>query len=128
MDVNRRFFMAVMAGAGMDPERLLWIPGRKMISIAAPFDVVPLETLFGMPELSPFNVPLTERVRAMLAIDPAARFIAESSETVRFTETINGYTGTHRNGFDGFTGRSCSYDGSIVMPRPRPGLWPGTPT
>lgn len=86
MDVNRRFFMAVMAGAGMDPERLLWVPGRKMISIAAPLDVVSVETLFGMPGLMPFDVPLNERVRALLAIDPSARFMAEGSGTVRFTE------------------------------------------
>lgn len=86
MDVNRRFFMAVMAGAGMDPERLLWVPGKKLISIAAPLDVVPIETLFGMPELMPFDVPLTERVRALLAIDPAARFIAEGSGTIRFVK------------------------------------------
>ncbi len=127
MDVNRRFFMAVMAGAGMDPERLLWIPGRKMISIAAPLDVVPVEVLFGMPDLMPFNVPLTERVRAMLAIDPSSRFLAEGSGTVRFTEAAKVIRGTSYNGFSGFTGRSCSYDGHAFQDR-RPILWPGTPT
>lgn len=88
----------------MDPERLLWVPGRKLISIAAPLDVVPVETLFGLPDLMPFDVPLTERVRAMLALDPAAGMMAEGSGTVRFTKHINGYVGTAYNRFKPFTG------------------------
>jgi hypothetical protein len=117
MDVNRRFFMAVMAGAGMDPERLLWMPGRKMISIAAPLNVVPVETLFGMPDLLAFNVPMNERVKAMLAIDPGARWMAEGSGTVRFVEDVPGYDfGTSRNGF-ALPRKPCNYDfGRIVTP------------
>ncbi len=35
--MNRRDFLAALiAGATQDPERLLWIPGRKTISIPAP--------------------------------------------------------------------------------------------
>jgi hypothetical protein len=98
MEMNRRFFLAIAATAGMDPERLLWVPGRKLISIAAPLDVVPIETLFGMPALMPY-VPMSERVRALLAIDPAARFTAEGSGTVRFTEEVGGYVaGVRRKG------------------------------
>jgi hypothetical protein len=35
--VNRRGFLsALIAGAMVDPERLLWVPGKKLISIPAP--------------------------------------------------------------------------------------------
>ena len=34
--MNRRGFLALLAGAVLDPERLLWVPGRKVISIPAP--------------------------------------------------------------------------------------------
>ena len=33
--MNRRGFLALLAGAVLDPERLLWVPGRKVISIPA---------------------------------------------------------------------------------------------
>ena len=33
--MNRRGFLAMLAGAALDPERLLWVPGRKLISIPA---------------------------------------------------------------------------------------------
>lgn len=117
MEVNRRFFLAVMATAGMDPERLLWVPGRKLISIAAPLDVVPIETLFGMPALLPFNVPLTERVRALFTLDPMARAMVEGSGTVQFVEDWKGYDfGTVRNGFARSRTMVCSYDSPIVIP------------
>lgn len=31
--MNRRFFTSLLAGAVLDPERLLWVPGAKLISI-----------------------------------------------------------------------------------------------
>lgn len=31
--MNRRGFLTMLAGATLDPERLLWTPGRKLISI-----------------------------------------------------------------------------------------------
>src|SRR5262249_45521890 len=31
--MNRRAFLAALAGATLDPERLLWVPGKKLISI-----------------------------------------------------------------------------------------------
>ena len=31
--MNRRGFLAMLTGAALDPERLLWVPGRKLISI-----------------------------------------------------------------------------------------------
>ncbi len=37
--MNRRAFLAALVGAAAaaaDPERLLWVPGRKLISIPAP--------------------------------------------------------------------------------------------
>lgn len=35
--MNRRSFLAALAGAFVaDPERLLWVPGKKMISIPKP--------------------------------------------------------------------------------------------
>lgn len=35
--MNRRGFLAALAGAFVtDPERLLWVPGKKLISIPAP--------------------------------------------------------------------------------------------
>jgi hypothetical protein len=33
--MKRRGFLAALAGTALDPERLLWIPGRKLISIPA---------------------------------------------------------------------------------------------
>jgi hypothetical protein len=33
--MNRRGFLAMFAGAVLDPERLLWVPGKKLISIPA---------------------------------------------------------------------------------------------
>lgn len=38
--MNRRLFLgSLIAGATLDPERLLWIPGKKLISIPAPAPV-----------------------------------------------------------------------------------------
>lgn len=34
--MNRRGFLAMLTGAALDPERLLWVPGRKLISIPRP--------------------------------------------------------------------------------------------
>ena len=35
--MNRRsFFTSLIATATLDPEKLLWVPGRKLISIPAP--------------------------------------------------------------------------------------------
>lgn len=34
--MNRCGFLGLLAGAAVDPERLLWVPGRKLISIPAP--------------------------------------------------------------------------------------------
>ena len=34
--MTRRGLLAVLAGAVLDPERLVWVPGRKLISIPAP--------------------------------------------------------------------------------------------
>lgn len=121
MEMTRRSVLALMATAGMDPERLLWVPGRKTISIAAPMDVVPIETLFGMPEMFPFDVPMNERVRAMLAIDPAARFMAEGSGTVRFIEHRDGPAGIVRRSarfHRSYYGLGSSYDNGsrIVIP------------
>ena len=39
--MNRRGFLAALMGAAvLDPERLLWVPGRKLISIPKPPQVV----------------------------------------------------------------------------------------
>lgn len=38
--VNRRGFLAALAGLTLDPERALWVPGKKLISIPAPAKVV----------------------------------------------------------------------------------------
>ena len=34
--MNRRGFLSMLAGAVLDPERLLWVPGKKLISIPKP--------------------------------------------------------------------------------------------
>ena len=42
--MNRRGFLAALAGAAayaLDPERALWVPGKKLISIPAPRVVLP---------------------------------------------------------------------------------------
>lgn len=37
--LNRRGFMGALAGAlALDPERLLWVPGKKLISVPKPTD------------------------------------------------------------------------------------------
>ncbi len=36
MKLSRRQLFALLAGAALDPEKLLWRPGRKLISIPAP--------------------------------------------------------------------------------------------
>jgi hypothetical protein len=38
--VNRRNFLAALAAAALDPERLLWLPGTKLISIPRPGRVI----------------------------------------------------------------------------------------
>ena len=39
--MNRRGFLAALvAGLTLDPERLLWVPGRKLISVPAPEVVI----------------------------------------------------------------------------------------
>ncbi len=42
--MQRRSFLGaiagVLAGAALDPERLLWVPGKKVISIPAPREIV----------------------------------------------------------------------------------------
>ena len=34
--MTRRAWLSLLAGAALDPERLLWVPGRRVISIPAP--------------------------------------------------------------------------------------------
>lgn len=34
--MNRRGFLSSLAAAVLDPEKLLWVPGKKMISIPSP--------------------------------------------------------------------------------------------
>ncbi len=41
MPLSRRGFLA-FAGLALDPERLLWVPGKKLISIPKPVDSAPL--------------------------------------------------------------------------------------
>src|ERR1700735_1947330 len=36
MDIKRRSFLAGLATLALDPERLLWVPGKKLISIPSP--------------------------------------------------------------------------------------------
>ncbi len=36
MTPTRRGFLSLFAAAAIDPERLLWVPGKKLISIPAP--------------------------------------------------------------------------------------------
>jgi len=36
LNLGRRAFLAMLAGAALDPERLLWRPGAKLISIPRP--------------------------------------------------------------------------------------------
>ena len=40
MNLARRGFLGLLAGAVLDPERLLWTPGKKLISIPAPRKIV----------------------------------------------------------------------------------------
>lgn len=51
MRLNRRGFLgalgAAIAGATLDPERALWIPSRKLISVPAPLGTVSVMTSFG---------------------------------------------------------------------------------
>lgn len=38
--MNRRGFLGLLAGAVLDPERLLWVPGKKLISIPTASDTL----------------------------------------------------------------------------------------
>jgi len=46
--VNRRALLALLAGAALDPERLLWLPGRKIISIPPARTVARISGPFGV--------------------------------------------------------------------------------
>jgi hypothetical protein len=35
---SRRGFLGLLAGVALDPDRLLWVPGKKLVSLAAPAD------------------------------------------------------------------------------------------
>jgi hypothetical protein len=61
--MNRRAFFATIAAglaASADPERLLWVPGRKLISIP-PITATPLWNLGKIEPINPrnFRVPMT---------------------------------------------------------------------
>jgi hypothetical protein len=59
--VNRRGFLAMLAGASLDPERLLWKPG-KLISIPKPS---PIELYPNISELDSILIQTTYRVQKM---------------------------------------------------------------
>lgn len=55
LNLGRRAFLAMLAGAALDPERLLWRPGAKLISIPRPplvveFAVGDIVSIGGWPE------------------------------------------------------------------------------
>jgi hypothetical protein len=56
--MNRRGFLAAVAGAFVaDPEKLLWTPGAKLISIPAPSKVVIPEGWAPAVDYSCFGIP-----------------------------------------------------------------------
>ena len=62
--MTRRALFGLMAAAALDPEKLLWVPGKKLISIPKP-EAFPY----------PFCLDLHEFER--LYIEPAMRIVAE---------------------------------------------------
>ena len=106
--MTRRALMAAIAGAALDPDRLLWRPGAKLISIPAPpppLEIHPYELntirtamlLAGV--LRRYEEPCTQEVRALLpvlrridadAYDPDAIRTLMTTAPVR-PERIAGY-------------------------------------
>ena len=54
MPIDRRGFLSLLASAVLDPERPLWLPGRKLISIPKPIR----QTLHWTWHSDPFYVPM----------------------------------------------------------------------
>ena len=52
--IDRRDFLSLLASAVLDPERPLWLPGRKLISIPKPIR----QTLHWTWHSDPFYVPM----------------------------------------------------------------------
>lgn len=61
--MNRRGFLSALvgfaAGATLDPERLLWVPGKKLISIPAPRVVKYLPVKYGVKVCVPYALLTT---------------------------------------------------------------------
>jgi hypothetical protein len=57
--MSRRGFLAALAGAALDPERLLWVPGRKLISIPEADISAEWRKGYGPPSLNRF-APISE--------------------------------------------------------------------
>jgi hypothetical protein len=74
--MDRRGFLGALFGAAvLDPERLLWVPGQKMISIPAPRMVTPDDALKAVNDLISLwaGEPLTFHPSAFLLQWPPLR-------------------------------------------------------
>jgi hypothetical protein len=57
--IGRRGFLGVLAAAVLDPERLLWVPGRKLVSIPEADISAEWRKGYGPPSLNRF-APISE--------------------------------------------------------------------
>jgi hypothetical protein len=78
--MNRRGFLVMLAGAVLDPERLLWVPGKKLISIPAPRKLDPFP--FGVISVYPGGLACARVLQQLLnhrwQNDPAWRKQAQN--------------------------------------------------
>src|SRR5690242_9575898 len=76
--MNRRAFLAAIAAGAVDPERLLWRPGARLISIARP-SLHGWEVVYDEPEFyeSP-RVAIAGDLRALVDLKSRYPFLAQA--------------------------------------------------
>ena len=86
--INRRDFMALAAAAVIDPERLLFVPGRRLISIPAPV------------KKHVIHVTITRRLRGKTISGELleGRDFTLDGDIITFNETAQWATGGLSNG------------------------------
>jgi hypothetical protein len=91
--VNRRGFLGALLGGAAalgDPDRAIWAPGRKVISIAAPrmtFEVGDLVTLSGAYKVNPRTLQRAVYVDQATGRRYQYRQVCVVTETVSITDT-----------------------------------------
>jgi hypothetical protein len=83
---RRAFIAALLGGAVLDPEKLLWVPGWKLISIPAP-RLGPFHVWANFPETDTYasyaSVWIEQLMNRRWAADPAFRLRLHRGESAR---------------------------------------------